>query len=125
VGYFFTAIAYYSFFWAIVAAALSGGRLLPGGASLAWLIPVAAYGVRIFSSAILSSALQTKWGILRSLVSPLWDICGVFFWFSGLVGRKIVWAKRRYAISRDGKMKLLGKLGKNSLSVSKLDHTEE
>jgi len=97
-GYFFSIICCCSL-WTLLAAAAAGT------APLAWAIVVGGCSIRIITAAVAAACIGSKKGIIRAVLTPLWDLAAAVIWLCGLVGTTVTWRGVRYRLFSDGRMK--------------------
>ena len=90
VGFFFT--------WLVRGVPFAGLYALVGGPA-AWLALAVTLAVRLGTTVVTSTLLGDREGIRRLWLLPLRDALGLFVWFASLVGRKVYWRGRVFALN--------------------------
>jgi ceramide glucosyltransferase len=98
VGYFFSVVCH-SCFWALMCFITAGGSII------GWATLTATCLVRIVTAMAFVTLIRSKSGILKTLLTPLWDVVSVILWGVGLMGSTVTWRGVRYKILRGGKLK--------------------
>ena len=85
-------------FWALL------GFLLSGATATGWLILLGSCTNRIACSTIVALSIGSTKGLIRSLLTPLWDIAATFFWLVGMCGNEVTWRGVKYRVLSDGRL---------------------
>jgi len=95
-GYFFSLLGN-PVIWA-----LAGAALVPAASGGAVLSVVLA--TRIVTAAVVAACLGSRRGIVRAVLSPLWDVLSALLWLGGVAGSRVIWRGVTYKIIGDGRL---------------------
>ena len=98
VGYFLS-VACHSCFWAMACFVAAGGGLI------GWTTLTATCFIRVITATAFVALIRSESGILKTLLTPIWDIVSVILWGVGLMGNTVTWRGTRYKILGGGKLK--------------------
>lgn len=97
IGYFFSILSCCTL-WAVGAFAAVGVNLI------GWMALGGSSIIRMLTAAVVAASIGSQKGVIRAILTPVWDLLSSGIWLAGLAGNHVTWRGVKYRLFSDGRM---------------------